>query len=241
MEQRHYERIRQRAIEEANLDKPPKRDYTKPLTIGVVAIVAIGSFWFLLSRALVGTNEEPAVKPSEAEVVEQAEEVEVDAPELKALEDLANQFLEAESVEALLEIVDRPDRSEARMREYYSDQDKHPLPMGGTLTRILRFEIGGEAIYGGVVSRSFSTATVIPMPLDEAGQPTLPWEAAVGWMERDWDEILESKPEEGTPVKCIVAIDDYYNYNYSDEDEWQCFKITASRSLHNDAAIDRRS
>ena len=152
-------------------------------------------------------------------------EPEIEGLATSDLEELASAFLQADSVEALLEIVDQPELSEARMRAFYADAERHPLPMGGSVAMLAELEYQEELIYGLIVDGLFGSRSMLPMMEGADGKPTIRWEWAVGWMEREWKEIVAARSEQPSTVKVFAWIDDYYNYDYRDESKWLCLRL----------------
>ena len=243
MEPKHYRRIEERALAEAAAAQPLRRNWKKPLAIVVGSLATLVLAWMFISRAFPDDNDEEVVDL--AEVSEQ--EIEGVASEMlrdDVIGEFVSSVLNAKSVEELLELVDHPEESEPRMREFHQQGGMYELPMGGSISMVGRLDHRDETLSVAHLGRlsGFGSAVVVPIRQTDGGEPTLRWEELVGWMDPDWSEILESKPEEATRVKAFALEDDYYNYGYRDESKWRCFRLK-DRSLEHSlyAYLDRSS
>ena len=108
------------------------------------------------------------------------------------------------------------------MREFYKAGSRNKLPMGGYPVQFSKMDFHGKELAGVSVAGLFASNTMIPVRTDEAGQPLIRWEEAVGWTETPWDEVVKTRPEEPVVVKVVAVVDDYYNYDYRDEVKWLC-------------------
>lgn len=51
------------------------------------------------------------------------------------------------------------------------------------------------------------------------------WESAVAYGELSWDRLLEERPLEPVQLRVFVELDNYYNFEFSDEEKWQSLRI----------------
>jgi hypothetical protein len=227
VERRHHQRIRSRAIDRAEVDEPPRREWNLPVVAGCVGALALGLFvWFIVSRLVPDSAEgEDTISGDGATEAETS----ISAA---ARQEVVERFLKAGSVEELLEVVDHPEESEPRMREFYEIGGDFHLPMGGRIVDFGPGETDGVVDYKFLVDRIFAVPSIVPVVVGAAQEPKVPWEWVVGWMEKSWQEVLADKPVEPIQVKMFAIIDDYYNYDYLDDEKWQCVKL-ADRKLEN--------
>ena len=223
MEQRHYRRIREKALAEAGAGVPPKPDRTKPILL-VVGLAMVALAVFALVRWVM-PDPDRVQKPDQ--VVEEPIDIGLSTNDMEAL---LLSFLEAESVEELLEVVDHPEVSEPRIRKFY-EEGRGELPLLGNYMEIRPIEYDGEEVKCALV-KVFGTISMVPFNRGEDGLPQLEWEAVVGWMDPSLEEILASNPEAPVEVKVFGVLDDYYNYEFRDEKKWACVRLS-DRNLGN--------
>jgi hypothetical protein len=240
LEQRHYKRIQERALDAANASRPPRRDWKKPAAIAGGSLAAVVLAWVFISRAFPDNKpeDEAALTEVAGQGAESAAGVELRDTEITGF---MSSVINAKSIEELLELVDHPEESEPRMREFYQQGGMYELPMGGFIVKVDQLEHNDKSFKGVFVDRLFGSTTMVPIRQTEDGKPTLRWEELVGWTDPDWTEVIESKPEAATLVKVFVVIDDYFNYDYRDESKWICFKLFDRSLEHSCYAYLERS
>ena len=230
MEPKHYRRIRQKALAEANIGVEPKPSRAKPILFGVGAFALVLIVWGFIDWVM----PDPDRAADHVKGSSDSDEVIDIGLGSTEVEELAASFLQAESVEELLEIIEHPEISEPRLRAFYGENGPGKLPMGGVFLEIREIEFGDdETLFGVMVNNVFGSMVLLPVREGTQGQPTIEWEASVGWMDPSWEEIIEAKPVDPTVVKVFVTPDDYYNYEYRDEQKWVCVKLS-SRDLESD-------
>lgn len=145
-----------------------------------------------------------------------------DAEVLKEAEPLARKFLDATTVDDLLPLVRHPEKTEARMREFYPDGQIEAPGMSafnasGIVTLLGKF----RSIM--VTTQDFENRALVFS--DSPGDMRIDWEAWVGWSEMPWDEFSATKPEEGMVFRVHVSEVDYYNFDFTDDSKWQSYRL----------------
>lgn len=144
-------------------------------------------------------------------------------------ETLALKFLNAATVDEMLETVRNPELAESRMRAFYP---------GG------KIEAAGMSTFNsgsGLVTRgklySFPVMTgdheEKSLAFIETPQGLkIDWESWVGWSDMPWKEFLSTRPAGSHVFRVILASVDYYNFGFSDDAKWQSYRLESPDREH---------
>jgi len=58
------------------------------------------------------------------------------------------------------------------------------------------------------------------------------WESWVGWSEMSWPALLAALPTQATVFRLIVKRVDYYNFGFSDDNQWQSYRLESLDGEH---------
>ena len=144
---------------------------------------------------------------------------------LKETVQLAEKFLNANSVEALLPLVYHPEISESRIRAYYTDGGKFPKgftvigfpTIPDPLKPLLLCEIRDQNLD----TRSLS------VHLTPAG-PRVDWESWTAWSETSWKDFKGSRSTVPKLFRVKVSPVNYYNFDFKEETEWQSYTVRSA-------------
>ncbi len=147
----------------------------------------------------------------------------------KEAESLARRFLEATTVEEMLRLVRNPEVAEARMRRFY--------PEGRIAAQGLSQFNSGEGMFSqrGVHSFQVVTGDQVTKALAFVGTPQglkIDWESWVGWSVIPWPDFLAAKPAASHVFRVLLAPVDYYNFEFSDDAKWQCYRLESPDREH---------
>ncbi|MDP4646560.1 MAG: hypothetical protein NWS80_05470 [Akkermansiaceae bacterium] len=148
---------------------------------------------------------------------------------LNLVEPLAQKFLEAETVEEILPLVRNPYDVAQKMRRLHPDGTITPLGFSGVSP------LEGVSYKDGYAAVSFLTADQEKKPMvfcEGEGGLKIDWESWAGWSELPWDELMESKPTKPVLVRVISKPVPYYNFGFSDEDEWVSYRLLSPDGEH---------
>jgi hypothetical protein len=137
-------------------------------------------------------------------------------------------FLDAGDLAEMVRYVRHPEQTLPRMRDYYGDGFQPP-----GLHKVLWKEIprrNGEFITVTVDDRNFERHEV--SLAEEEGRWRVDWESWAGWPEIGWDALAEAKPTEPKLFRVILSQLDYYNFEFSDESEWTCYRLESPDRQH---------
>jgi hypothetical protein len=158
----------------------------------------------------------PAIRRSEASLLSEAGS-------------LARKFLEATTVEELLPLVRNPAVAEARMRGFYPGgkiEAPGMMPLGAA---------GGFAVRDKLVSLVVRTRDFEEKSLAFIDTPQglkIDWESWAGWSEISWKEFMATKPTSGHVFRVILAPVDYYNFEFTDDQKWQSYRLESPDHEH---------
>lgn len=144
-------------------------------------------------------------------------------------ESLARRFLNATTVDEILTTVRNPQVTETRMREFYP---------GGKIkaSGMSKFNSGSGLVTRGklysfpVVTRDQEERSLAFIETPEGLR--IDWESWVGWSDIPWKEFLSTKPTASHVFRVTLDSVDYYNFEYSDDTKWQCYRLESPDKEH---------
>jgi len=148
---------------------------------------------------------------------------------LTETEPLARKFLEATTVDELLPLIRNPQRAKPRLQHQYPQGRIEP-------SGLAQFNTSGNLAFGDsstvveVRTRNFESRqlTFVETP----GGLKIDWESWVGWSEMSWRELLAAKPSQATEFRVIVKRVDYYNFAFTDDSQWQSYRLESADGEH---------
>jgi hypothetical protein len=144
-------------------------------------------------------------------------------------EAVALKFLNAETVDEILETVRNPELAESRMRAFYPEGKIEAPGMS-------QFNSGAGLVTRGKL-HSFPVLTrdheerVLAFVETPQGLK-IDWESWVGWSDIPWQKFLAEKPAGSHVFRVILAPVDYYNFGFSDDQKWQCYRLESPDMEH---------
>ncbi len=99
----------------------------------------------------------------------------------------------------------------------------------------VRFDVGDESFVQltFLSDARFSHTVRANFLLPAHGDPQLDWESFAAYSEIKWTELLKTKPAKAVLLRGYVALDDYYNFEFSDRKKFVCAKITSPDGLES--------
>lgn len=148
---------------------------------------------------------------------------------LAEVEPLARKFMEATTVAELLPLVRHPEVAEARMRGFYPEgkveaPGMQPLGSGAGLS------VRDKLVSLAVRTRDFEEKSLVF--IDTPQGLKIDWESWAGWSEISWKEFMASKPTAGHVFRVILAKVDYYNFEFTDDQKWQSYRLESPDHEH---------
>jgi hypothetical protein len=147
----------------------------------------------------------------------------------KEAKSMAREFLEATTIEEMLRLVRNPEVAEARMRRFYQE---------GRITTpgLSQFNSGeGGHTEGSIHSFFIITGDQVTKALAFAKTPQglkIDWESWVGWSDISWPDFLATKPVVSHVFRVLLAPVDYYNFEFSDDTKWECYRLESPDREH---------
>lgn len=137
-------------------------------------------------------------------------------------EPLARKFLDATTIDELLEVVVNPERARQRMQREYPDGQVEAPGMA-------EFNASSSAAYdGSAVTVAVRTADYASKQLtfvESDGALKIDWESWVGWCDMAWPDFLAKRPSEPQMVRVLVRKVVYYNFDFTDDVKWQSYQL----------------
>ncbi len=148
---------------------------------------------------------------------------------LAEAESMARKFLEARTVEELLPLVRNPAVAEGRMRGFYPEGKIEATGMQ-PLGSAVGFSVRDKLVALVVRTRDFEEKSLAF--IDTPQGLKIDWESWVGWSEISWEKFMESKPTSGHVFRVILAAVDYYNFEFTDDQKWQSYRLESPDQEH---------
>lgn len=140
----------------------------------------------------------------------------------KEAEAIVRSFVEATTLEEMLRVVRTPEVTEARMRRFY--------PEGKIAAAGLSQFNPSEGFLSDGRFHSFSIITGEQAEKAVTVEKTpqglkVDWESWVGWSDIPWADFVSTKPVTSHVFRVFLAPSDYYNFGFSDDTKWQCYRL----------------
>lgn len=158
----------------------------------------------------------------------------------RGIERVAASYLGARTVEEKLVFCRQPERIKPLMEKYYGKHELVPLKFAG-FTNLLSIALESRPF---VLASSNTDDGVKVLAMEQVGDGRflVDWEADVGYQVMEWETFLRKKPTEAVAMRVWVSRDDFYAYEFSDEEKYQCYRLTDSeRRRHVFAYVVRGS
>lgn len=144
-------------------------------------------------------------------------------------EPIARKFLNAESVDQLLEVVYQPKECEAKIRAYYpAGKVKPPGIAKYNIEGMIRNENGCHVVT--VQTRNFDKRELVFVRTAQGLK--IDWESWVAWSEMSWPDMLAKHPEMGVEMRVVLSDMDYYNYLFRDDTKWKSYRVESGDGEH---------
>ncbi len=148
---------------------------------------------------------------------------------LMEAEPLARKFLEATTIAELLPLVRQPERAKPRMQRQYP-QGRIDPPGLAQFNPTGNVGVNEAGAMVDVRTRSFESRQLV-LVATPAGLK-IDWESWVGWSDLSWSTLLATLPTQATLFRVIVKRVDYYNFGFSDDKQWQSFRLESQDGEH---------
>jgi len=138
-------------------------------------------------------------------------------------ESVVRRFLAARSVEDLLPLVRHPGVVGPKIRQWAGEHG-----FGGPelkefgVNRMVVFRNGLASVT--VKTSDFRIRQIVVEKDDEGFK--VDWESWVGWSEVPWKKLRETRPTEPRLFRVTVQLGKYYNFGFSDDEEWRCYQLS---------------
>jgi hypothetical protein len=148
---------------------------------------------------------------------------------LSDAEQMAEKFLNAESVDEILPLIRNAKALERRVRKHYEGGRIEPLG-------ISKFNSSGVPMYkdefGAVQVETKDFERKVLAFVEGKEGLKIDWESWVGLADMPWEEIMEKRPKEALMVRVSLRISDYYNFEFADDKEWMSYRLLSPGGDH---------
>ena len=137
----------------------------------------------------------------------------------------------ATTVEEMARWVRQPDRVLPLMQDYHQDHPVNPLAIEAiSALQPITLERRADFWTARVVFRDGSKRDLL-IEISEDGKPLVDWETLVCYQPMPWDLFATSRPRGRSFDFRVVAEPDFlFSHEFSDQDRWACFRLTAPAS-----------
>ncbi len=219
---------------EANKDlSPGERGQMRGFLIGGVLLLGLlfgGLAVFMRDQGGTAKISEMVAPGVETAPVPAGPTVRSDQAVLAEAEPLAEKFLAATSVDALLPLVRHPEISGPRMADYYPD-GKLEAPGLSRFNATAQVSMLGKLRSIVVVTKNYDAKPLVVT--EEPGAMKVDWEAWVGWSEMTWEEFRKARPTAGQVFRVTLSPVEYYNFAFSDDRHWQSYRLESPDREHS--------
>lgn len=142
------------------------------------------------------------------------------APDFQKLEAVIKAFLDAPDTEDLIAHVRHPDLTAPRIRA--SAKTYTPPGFRSAAWNIEPIRQGDGL---GIIVETGDFTERIIWVVEENGTWKVDWESWSAWCSTPWESMISEKPAGTHRLRALAAPADYFNFNFTDDFEWLCFRL----------------
>jgi hypothetical protein len=199
--------------------RPPMSLMTRLLWIlGVLCLIVGVEVVFLLRRA-----------PKEVRAKAEVAKLQVHAaPKWQGPQpqQIAERFLAASTQEERMRWVREPAAVAALMERFYRDGPGGSEKMGSMkkVSESVSTQVGALQRFS--VTMTNGSKRLLYVPFDESGG-RVDFKCYAAYCSEPWDKLLDGTVVQTGEMRVYLELSDYYNYEFPDQDQWQCLLATA--------------
>jgi hypothetical protein len=202
--------------------------------LALILLIGGGAVWFLIhtapGKAVVSASEPSAAKIEADASSDKFSQLSYD--EIERSYKLVRQFLAADGWEAKSAFVRMPEKVKPLMKQWYDVHPSGPLSsekpenykkslIGKTYMIFLALRMGPEKIL-----RYFTVEQIPPATPNGMSSYLLDWETSVGYQPMELRDYMVKQPLEPLTFRVLCRPEAYYNYAFSDQDQWISYELT---------------
>lgn len=158
-------------------------------------------------------------RPKDAEEEQRAAEV-----HFKKMEKVVTNFLNSESLEEMMKWVRHPERVAPLMESYYAQEPFTPLIYKNT-KKYHSISLAKKPFIALQVKVEEQKEGIPILVEDGPNGILVDWETFVCYLPMSPEDLAESRPTESVMLRVYVQRDNFYTYEFSDENEFDCFRL----------------
>ncbi len=197
--------------------------------LALLGLILAGSLVWAILTAGKGDREafESRTEPTVAMISDRQETGEATRL-IGRIENTVRQFLAAESVAELQDVVRHPERVLPLMRHHY--QSAPPVPTVMTGFRVLQPRTLDLNRTFWIASMDVEGASPRNLLLEVIGpeEVRVDWETAVTYQPMDWDDFARDRPAgRSLEFRVQATPDSLHSHEFGDSGKWECYRLTA--------------
>ncbi len=161
--------------------------------------------------------------------------------DLMKAETTARNFLNSSTVTERSRFIREPERVRALMLKFYEGEDIEPEGFGN----LDKTRVGYQ---GNLLTATAQTADFLDYPIaierigdGEKAVYQVDWESWVGYSDFSPEQMRLEKPTDPFEMRVIVSHGSYYNYGFSDDEEWACYRLSVSDTAYSFLGYAKRN
>jgi hypothetical protein len=199
----------------------------------LLAVVLVLSLW-RPGKNRSQTQDAPVVPPpmaiTQTAPAKDAETVQDVAAFINAAKPVAQKFLEAKTVEELLQVVREPALVGQKIREFYQANPRRPEGLDAFgVDEMIGFD--GKVALVQVRTKALDQKQMCLVETPDGWR--VDWESWVGWSEMSWPAFLAEKPKQAKLFRVVLRETQYYNYAFADEHRWKSYNLESPDGEHS--------
>lgn len=211
---------------EANAPAPPI--HIPPVFFALAAgafllLLALGVFLAMGGRD--GKKNDRSLERSR-ENLQQAEQDQEEARALlEEIKSTLEKYTSAKTVAEKSSLVRQPERVRPLMEDYYNSRRLIP-EIGARLIGQYALPIKNRSFVVLTVEFDDESQRILLAEVDNDLNVTIDWESDVCYQPVDLEEYIQNKPTEPVTLRVFAKPDNFYVFEFSDSDKYQCLRLT---------------
>lgn len=219
------------------------------VAVPALALLALFAWWMMPKETKTGSSPLVETAPQSVPAVEKAPDPKPEkaaATDVAQMEDTLKNFLQAKTPAEALRWVYQPEKIAPKLEAWLAGGAYKVPGYKSMLDEVSTRSENGHEITGLTVrDGNFEKRSVALVKTPEGYR--MDWESWMGWSEMSWSDFKKQKPPTAKLFRVIVAVSDYYNFNFKSEPEWSCYRLESDDGegflygyVHRASAIDEK-
>ncbi len=166
-------------------------------------------------------SSEPEKELTSKDIAEEVPLSKITKKDIENYYPIINGFLEAKAPAEILSFIRDSDRVSPLVEDYYERNEFKPLID-------YSLDVNSWVISDHFISFNITLAdhSIKPIAVELVKESVrVDWESWVGYSEENWEKFIENKQQKPTLMRLLIKPDFYFNYDFSNSQEWACFEL----------------